>query len=182
MVDRFRADGLKSLGCVFVDMIIRVSQKVCDGRGLLNSSANLQLSNDEPLDRLGPVVGKGARQMGGKSLPLFLVAWPAHPDCGGVQSVSGTDVFAFSGFEKEVDDLPNGFLSSRYDLIDRLFTGFLVNGTKNVSIGLGKSFEYFLGVHCKNVMGVQTRQGALIGGLRKRLASSSLTNISLSGS
>ena len=140
MVDCFRADGLKSLGCVFVDMIIEVSQKVCDGRGLLNSSANLQLSNDEPLDRLGPVVGKGTCQMGGKKPSSFSRCLARPPDCGGVQSVSGTDAFAFSRFEKEVDDLPNGFLSSRYDLIDCLFTGFLVNGTKNVSIWLGKSF------------------------------------------
>ena len=135
-----------------------------------------------PLTAFGPVVGKGARQMGGKSLPSFSRCLARPPDCGGVQSVPGSDIFAFAGFEKEVDDLPNGFLSSRYDLIDRLFTGFLVNCTKNVSIGMGKSFEYFLGVHCKNVLGVQTRQGALMGGLRKRLASSSLTNTSLSGS
>ena len=60
--------------------------------------------------------------------------------------VSGLDVLAFSGFDNELDDFLNGFLSTGYDLLDRLFTGFLVNGAENLSLWLGKGFEYVLGI------------------------------------
>jgi len=78
--------------------------------------------------------------VGGKGLPVFLVAWPAHSDCGGVESVPGLDVLTFSGLDNEINDFLNGFLSTGNDLLDRLLTGFLVNGTENLSVGLGKGF------------------------------------------
>jgi hypothetical protein len=50
------------------------------------------------------------------------------------------DIFAFAGLENEVDDFPNGFASTGYDLSDCLFTGFLVDSAKNLSVGLWKGF------------------------------------------
>ena len=57
-----------------------------------------------------------------------------------MEGVPGPDVFAFARLENEADDFANGFLSTGYDLYDRLFAGFLVNGAKNLSVGLGESF------------------------------------------
>jgi hypothetical protein len=57
-----------------------------------------------------------------------------------MEGVPRLDIFAFAGLENEVDDFPNGFASTGYDLPDCLFTGCLVDGAKNLSVGLWKGF------------------------------------------
>jgi len=149
---------------------------------LLSSGADLQLADEKPLDRFGPVVRKRAGEIFRESLAFLRFASSSDPYCRGVKRVSGLNVFAFAGFDNEIHDFTDCFLSSGYDLFDRLFAGFLVDGAEDFAVRLRKGIEYFLGVHLEKKLGVQIRQGALMGGLRKRLASLSLTKTSLSGS